>query len=532
MQRYWDLINSSQDNNEKRLTYHNKSYIANRISIFEKDTVIGSIIVLRDVTEMDKISVKLKSCEELNKELEGIIASSYDGILITDGEGKVLKINESLLRITNLTRDHFIGNKIQSLYEDGHIVYEPAESLARDSKKIITGIQKIRTGEEVMVTSTPVFDDDGNVIRIVTNARDMSEIVNLQEQLARSRELSNHLRSEFNKMLEDELRSNGMITSNPEMYKILGLARRVACSEVTFLIQGESGVGKEVLAKLIHIWSKRPGAFIKVNCGAIPQHLLESELFGYDRGAFTGANKEGKPGLFELAGEGTLFLDEVEDLPLELQGKFLQVIQDREFIRLGGTKVIKVNVRLIAASNKELRKMVVERTFREDLFYRLNVVPVTIPPLRERKEDIPLLVNYFLNKYNNKYGVEKSLAPGLLQSFMNYHWPGNIRELKNVVERLIITCSSDIISDVVNEDILVAKQNVQLRNTAGAGESAAPEPGHQSEEVFSPLKEILESVEKDILSRALKKYKNSRRIGRILGISHTAVLRKIRKYKL
>jgi len=519
-----DLINSNP-NQDKRITYRNRTFAVNSISGLADDAGDGVLILLQDVTELDEIKAELKSREKLNKELEGIIASSYDGILITDGEGNVLKINDSLLRITELAQEHFIGHKMESLYEEGHFFGQSIESLARNGKKIVTGIQKIRTGKEVMVTSTPVFDDDGNVMRMVTNARDMSEILHLQEQLAQSQELSNRLQTEFNRILEDDLRSNGMITADPAMYNILELSRRVAGSEVTVLIQGESGVGKEVLAKLIHVWSKRKGAFIKVNCGAIPKHLRESELFGYNRGAFTGANKEGKPGIFELAADGTLFLDEIEDLPLDLQVKFLQVIQDRAFIRLGGTKVIKVNVRFIAASNRELSKLVAERTFREDLFYRLNVVPVTIPPLRERGEDVSLLVDYFLNRYNNKYGVEKFLAPALLHRFRNYDWPGNIRELKNMIERLVVTCSGNLI----NSDFLESEQDIS--SLTMPRESVESEGG-QREESFSTLKEVMESVEKDVLSKALKKYRNSRQIGRILGISHTAVLKKIRKYSL
>jgi len=518
------LIHSNRDHPDQRITFASKTLAMNSISGLGDDAN-EMLILLQDVTELDKIRVELKSREQLNKELEDIIASSYDGILITDGEGKVLKINESLLRITELPQEYFIGHKMESLYEDGHFLGESIESRARSSKKIVTDLQKIRTGKNVLVTATPMLDGQGNITRMVTNARDMSEIISLQEQLAQSQELSNRLQSEFNRMLEDELRSNEMITANPAMYKILELSRRVAGSAVTVLIQGESGVGKEVLAKLIHVWSKRQGAFIKVNCGAIPQHLLESELFGYNRGAFTGANREGKPGIFELAADGTLFLDEIEDLPLDLQVKFLQVIQDRAFIRLGGTKIIKVDVRLIAASNRELSKLVAEGKFRDDLFYRLNVVPVTIPPLRERDEDIPLLVDYFLHRYNHKYGGEKFLAPALLQKLRNYGWPGNIRELKNTIERLVVTCSGNLI----NTEFLETAQNIP--SLALPCDCAQPAAG-SSEEVFSTLKEVVENVEKDMLSKALKKYKNSRQIGRMLGISHTAVLKKIKKYSL
>jgi len=518
------LIHSNRDHPDQRITFASKTLAMNSISGLGDDAN-EMLILLQDVTELDKIRVELKSREQLNKELEDIIASSYDGILITDGEGKVLKINESLLRITELPQEYFIGHKMESLYEDGHFLGESIESRARSSKKIVTDLQKIRTGKNVLVTATPMLDGQGNITRMVTNARDMSEIISLQEQLAQSQELSNRLQSEFNRMLEDELRSNEMITANPAMYKILELSRRIAGSAVTVLIQGESGVGKEVLAKLIHVWSKRQGAFIKVNCGAIPQHLLESELFGYNRGAFTGANREGKPGIFELAADGTLFLDEIEDLPLDLQVKFLQVIQDRAFIRLGGTKIIKVDVRLIAASNRELSKLVAEGKFRDDLFYRLNVVPVTIPPLRERDEDIPLLVDYFLHRYNHKYGGEKFLAPALLQKLRNYGWPGNIRELKNTIERLVVTCSGNLI----NTEFLETAQNIP--SLALPCDCAQPAAG-SSEEVFSTLKEVVENVEKDMLSKALKKYKNSRQIGRMLGISHTAVLKKIKKYSL
>jgi len=519
------FLDSRKNNPSERFSCRNRLLAPRAVTGLGSGFEENTLILLQDVTELDHIRAELKSREKLNEELEDIIASSYDGILITDGEGNVLKINDALLRITELPPENFIGHKMESLYEEGHFFGQSIESLARKGKRITTGIQKIRTGKEVMVTSTPVFDDDGNILKMVTNARDMSEILSLQEQLASSRELSSHLQTEVNRMLEDELRTQGMITTSPVMYKILELSRRVANSEATVLIQGESGVGKEVLAKLIHVWSKRQGAFIKVNCGAIPKHLLESELFGYNRGAFTGANKEGKPGIFELAADGTLFLDEIEDLPLNLQVKFLQVIQDRSFLRLGGTKLISVNLRFIAASNRDLSRLVAERTFREDLFYRLNVVPVTIPPLRERVEDIPLLVDYFLNQYNSKYGGEKFLAPALLKKFEMYDWPGNIRELKNYIERLVITCSGNLI----NMDFPETKQNI---SSFAQPIDLAEARKDGKDEACSTLKEVLESVEKDMLSKALKTYKNSRKIGRMLGISHTAVLKKIKKYSL
>lgn len=520
-----DIINTGLSEYGKRFYFKDKTFVVNRTPILDNGTVVGAVTVFQDITELEEISTELESFKKINKELEGIIASSYDGIIITDGEGYVMKINQALLRVTDLSRDYFLGKKIDSLYEDGLFSFEPVAKRARVGKKIITGIQKINTGKEVMVTSTPVFDDDGQVIRVVTNVRDMSDIINLQEQLAQSRELSNHLRSEFNKLLEDELRSHELITCNPEMFRIVELTRRVADSGVTVLLQGESGVGKEVFAKLVHVWSKRKGAFIKVNCSALPGHLLESEFFGYSKGAFTGANNEGKPGLFELADEGTLFLDEIEDLPLELQGKFLRVLQDGEFMRLGGTKVIQVNVRLIAASNKDLAQMVEEHKFRQDLYYRLNVVPIVIPPLRARTEDIPLLIEYFLKQLNEKYSTGKTISPQLLKRFMDYEWPGNVRELKNILERLVLTSSHDVLGEYSFEGSkhrVVDKAELVSDN----------KPVFEGEdEPIPPLKEALEQTEREILFKALRKYRNLRRIGQVLGISHTAVLRKLKKYQ-
>jgi len=245
---------------------------------------------------------------------------------------------------------------------------------------------------------------------------------------------------------------------------------------------------------------------------------LESELFGYTQGAFTGAKKEGKPGLFELADEGTLFLDEIEDLPLNLQGKFLRVLQDQEFRRIGGTKVIKVNARIIAASNQDLKDMIEEKKFRKDLFYRLNVVPIHIPPLRERREDIPLLTEYFLNKFNSKYKLSRTLSPHLLQDFYAYAWPGNIRELINTLERIVITSQEEVVSE----------NPISSTNTA----SALHEKEVEEPENFTSLKEALAVSEKKILVKTLEKHKSARLAGKVLGISHTAVLKKIKKHGL
>ncbi len=520
------VINTGQIQYGKKFYHKDKIFMVNRTPLLNEGNIIGAVTILQDITELEDVLTELESFKQINMELEGIIASSHDGIIITDGDGNIMKFNKALLRVTNLPRECFLGKKIDCLQEEGHFSYVPVAKRARLEKKNVTDLQRINTGKEVMVTSTPVIDDAGKVIRVVTNVKDMSEIVKLQEQLNQSLEVSGHLRTEFNKLLEEQLRSNELITRNHKMLKIVELIKRVADSGATVMLQGESGVGKEVFAKLIHSWSDRKGAFLKVNCSALPGHLLESEIFGYSKGAFTGANNSGKPGLFELADEGTLFLDEIEDLPLELQGKFLRVLQDGEFFRLGGTNVIKVNVRIIAASNKDIKSMVDENKFRQDLYYRLNVVPITIPPLRERLEDIPLLTEYFLAQLNEQYNMKKVITPQMLRRFISYQWPGNVRELRNLLERLVLISSSDVISE---HEFTESKQsNIELNQITNVDRLNFQDV----DEEIPLLREALEEKEKELILRAFEKCKNLRRTGEMLGISHTAVLRKLKKYRV
>ena len=534
--KMFEVMNSGQGHYGKRFCFRDKTFVVNQTPIVDSfNVIIGAVAVFQDVTDLEEISKELESFKKINKELETIIESSYDGIIITDGEGNVTKINQSLLRVTDLTEDFFIGKNTDDLYGQGVFSYEAVAKRARVAKNTLTGLQIIETGKEVMVTSTPILDDEGRVTRVVTNVRDMSDIVNLQEQLAKSMELSNHLSTEFNKILEEDLRLNELISRNPIMYQLLELTRRVAGSDVTVLIQGESGVGKEVFAKLVHVWSKRKGAYIKLNCSTLPSHILESELFGYTKGAFTGANVEGKPGFFERADGGTLFLDEVEDLPLELQGKFLRVLQDGEFTRLGGTKVIKVDARLIAASNKDLTQMVADGKFRQDLYYRLLVVPIVIPPLSERKEDIPLLIEFFLTKFNAKYRTNKMLTPKLIKKLMENNWPGNVRELKNVLERIVLTSSDELISKVtfIESKEVLTQETDETDKTDQTNEAKDfKQLETEQEEAVLLLKPAVEKIERELLSKAIQKCKNSRLIGQMLGISHTSVLKKLKKYNL
>ncbi|MBM7615886.1 sigma-54 interaction domain-containing protein [Alkaliphilus hydrothermalis] len=301
------------------------------------------------------------------------------------------------------------------------------------------------------------------------------------------------------------------------MGEVLHTASNVASVISTVLILGESGVGKEVVAKLIHKLSKRNDkALISINCGAIPENLIESELFGYETGAFTGAQRKGKAGLIELAHEGTLFLDEVGELPLNLQVKLLRVIQEKKLMRLGGLSETEVDVRIIAATNKNLFKMVQEGKFRSDLYYRLNVVPIEIPPLRKRRADIIPLCYYFIEKYNRKYRCNKELTPEVEDIFKRYSWPGNVRELENVIERLVVTTQMDEI-DEKNLPLFFIEDNQSVYERVKL-------------EGIIPLKEAFEALERKLIERAYKKYKNTYEMAEALGVNQSTVVRKIHKY--
>jgi len=317
--------------------------------------------------------------------------------------------------------------------------------MALNSGEIASRLHHGKNGKTVLLTATPIFRD-GAVYRIVINNRDITELKQLESKLSQAENRANKYRRELEDLRGVDQADAGLIYQSDQMRRLVEFVRHVAQVDSTILIQGESGVGKELFSRLIHRNSRRNDeAFIKIDCGAIPESLLESELFGYEKGAFTGANQEGKPGLIELAHGGTLFFDEVGEMPLSLQVKLLRVLQDREIQRLGGKKSIPIDIRVITATNRDLETMVREHQFREDLFYRLNVVPMKIPPLRERREDVEPLIFSLLDEFNRKYGLKKQIVPEAMEIMGAYPWPGNVRELKNIVERIVVTSIREII---------------------------------------------------------------------------------------
>lgn len=466
--------------------------------------------------------------------LTAVLESSFDGIFITDGEAKTLWCNHSYEVISGLSAQDVLGVSMEKLVANG-IVSESATVKALQQGHAVTLNQRFTSGKRAVVTSTPIFDQDGQVCMVVTNVRDISELTILQESLDYQRQLAARYEREIAVVREQIHHTPQFVAEDPSTLNLLRIVGRAASLDTVVLILGETGAGKERIASYIHQCSPRASkSFIRVNCGAIPENLAESELFGYERGAFTGASREGKPGLFEIASEGTIFLDEVGELSLPTQTKLLRVLQEHELTRVGGSKPIKVDVQVIAATNRDLAKCVREGTFREDLFYRLSVFPVWVPPLRERKLDIPKLAMGAIQELNQTYEHKKTISPGAEAALLQYAWPGNVRELRNVMERAFIMSDGE---EILAEDLSIVDNGTLQRppviSPAYGSTSAPPLSG----EVTSPsleggsFQEQVERFEAQLLAKALEAEESMRAAARRLQMDPATFLRRKKKYE-
>lgn len=450
------------------------------------------------------------SYNDLMNEFNAILDSSDDGIHITDGNGVTLRFNKSCERIDGVKADYVIGKNMEELVAEGIYSESVALAVIRE-KRQISMLQRVK-GKEVIATGTPIFKD-GAPYRIVINSRDITELSTLKKNLKESKLINEKYKNELQILsTKDRAANNNIIYNSEKMNRIIDLTLRVAKVDSTVLIEGESGVGKGLLSYFLHKNSLRCNQpFIKINCGAIHENLLESELFGYEKGSFTGANKEGKIGLIQLADEGTLFLDEIGELPLNLQVKLLNVIQNKEITKVGGSTVIPVDIRIIAATNRNLLEMVKNQEFREDLYYRLNVIPITIPPLRERKEDLPLLINHFLNKFNEKYNFNKKMCPKAMKLLLNYNWPGNIREVENLIERLLVTSNGDLIDnyDIIDHPIFKTLNSIAFDSYKDKN-----------------YKTIIEEFDRKLLLEVMENCTSTAEMSEILGIDCSTIRKK------
>ncbi|MCG8401124.1 MAG: sigma 54-interacting transcriptional regulator [Firmicutes bacterium] len=493
------------------------TYLTNRTPIIENGRVVGAIGVFQDISEFEFISEELNTVKQLNKELEAIIESSYDGIIITDHDGKIIRANRANERITGVSRRELQEMAIRDLVNRGVFTNSMVESVVAKGEAV-TISEQTAGQNHLLLTGSPVVNQQGEIARVVINIRDMKDLNNLKNRLEESLALSERYHDELTQLRSKFMAQEGVVIKSAGMKAVMNVALRLARVDSTALLLGESGVGKEVVAKAIHRQSKRSkGPFITVNCGAIPENLLESELFGYDKGAFTGASSEGKPGMFELADKGTLFLDEVGDLPPSFQVKLLRAIQEKEITRVGGVRPLSVNVRIIAATNKRLKELVQQGKFREDLYFRLNVVPIRIPPLRERKDDIIPLVYLFKKQFEKTYELDKEFSPSTYQTLQNHSWPGNVREIKNVVERLLVTAPGRLVD--ISE--IPGDTTPQSR----------PAPSGVSVSGIIPLKKAQIELERQLIGAALKELGSTHKAAKALHVDQSTIVRKMNRIR-
>lgn len=464
-----------------------------------------------------------KNIEIEQKYFLNILNSLDDAIYIADKTGKTLWMNETNKKIFENNKSRMIGKSVDELENEG--LFNPSiikKVIA--TEKTITKVQTLLNGEKYMTTGHLILSDNGEIKYVVAHGRNMNKIASSapQLELGEINSLLQRYIQEFRKLNQHELlNKNGhtFVGQGRSFVRLSEIIETVASVDTTVLITGETGVGKNVVAQQIHkLCERHDKPFIHVNCASIPDALIESELFGYVRGAFTGANSGGKVGLIQLAESGTLFLDEIGELSLHLQSKLLELLQNKTYKPVGALQTKKANIRIIAATNRDLEKMTDEGTFCMDLFYRLNVLPITILPLRERKEDIFPLLQFYLNTFNTQHNKNRFFTMKAIETLQNYAWPGNVRELENFVEQLVIMAKQDEIS--------LSDLPERFRKTDAENKDL-----HFHLE-GDTLPEILENVEREVIKEAYKQHKTTRKTAKSLGIPQSTFMRRLKKYGL
>ncbi|MCA1927472.1 MAG: sigma 54-interacting transcriptional regulator [Calditerrivibrio sp.] len=444
----------------------------------------------------------MEDISNIEKDILNLILDNiYNGVYLADGEGRTIYVNKTFEEMSGIPLRDLKDKKLYDLVYKYKYFTGSATLIVLQTKKHATATYRTITNKNFLVKGKPIFDNNGNIKYVVNTIWDLTNII-YNDSI------------DLDTVKNFKLPANNLISSNKRMNDVIDMAIKIAPTDCTTLIMGETGSGKSLLAEIIHNLSPRKNfPFIKINCAAIPESLIESELFGYESGAFTGASIKGKKGLIEMANNGTLFLDEISELPYHLQSKILFFLQDKEFIKVGGQKPTKSNVRIISASNKDLYKLTKEGKFRDDLFYRLNVVTLHIPSLKERHEDIPLLTKHFLEKFNIKYNFNKTISEEVIDLFIKKNWEGNIRELENTIERIVLLSKTEYIQ---LEDIKRLNIDNILHNIKNTGK----------------LQDILNDVERQILQTEKISGKTTREIAKTLGISQSKVVRLLQKHNI
>ncbi len=499
------------------------NFVLNISLVEQGKRIAGAYCSLQEMQQLERAARKLESHKRLIEQLETIFKTSVDGIVVYDGKGNFVRMNKAAAKLNGWKLKDVRGKNVADLLNEGWFDRSVTLEVLKTKRQFSMLQYVTKTKRHLLITGTPAFDEDGNISMVILNDRDITQLNALKEQLEEARLISAKYKDELSEMSLADFHEQQIIAESNEMRQTLRVALKLAKLDASnILLLGDSGTGKGVLAKFIHQNSRRQKKpFIQINCAALPENLLEAELFGYEKGAFTGAREEGKAGLFELAQEGTLFLDEIGDLPFSVQAKLLKYLDDSVIQRLGGTKPISINCAVIAATNRDLDALAKSGKFRLDLYYRLNSFIIKIPPLRDRPGDLLELVKYFLDKYNKEYGQARRLSPNALEKLQNHSYPGNVRELKNVIKRAVALSDKDIL-------------DAEFFNSLGIDEKEPPNPVSSGEKKKNTrnIKGQLVSLEKQILQEAFARFKTTRKVAEYLQTSQSSIMRKVKKYDL
>ena len=492
------------------------------VSLVRSETDIeGAVCLIHKLEEVEAAAWLLPNIKEMNLQFQAVLDHSYYGIYILDGQGTVLKVNDVAADLIGLKKEAVVGINIRDLVKKGVIEKSLTPSILKTKKPLTRPLYVKKSNKYIMATGMPILDESGNVLFVVVIEHDMTIVKELRKQLEQAKQVAETIKNELSDRNLLELKNSEIIADAPAMKQVLTILLKLAKLDASnILITGESGTGKGLLAKFVHsngIRKKQP--FISINCATLPEMLLEAELFGYEKGAFTGASDSGKAGLFELANKGTIFLDEIGDLPFSVQAKVLKCLDDGEIRRLGGTEAIKVNCIVIAATNHDLEELVRKKKFRQDLYFRLNIFPLEIPPLRDRREDIHEMSMFYLRKYNAIYKQNKRFSETCLEELQTYDFPGNVRELKNIIKNAV-----------------VIKEDDELVKIIPAGRNKL-KPEERSSTSIKPkgvrgINEELFEFEHKKLEKALHKFESTRDLADYLRISQSTVVRKLKKHGL
>lgn len=477
------------------------------------------LCVIEDRTELEEISHRMHNYQELNNELNAIIASSDDGLWVCDADGKVLRINAASERLNMIQAEDVLGRSMYDLQAEGFIDRSVTLKVLKTRRRQNI-LQRTRSGKKLILTGNPVFNEAGEMIRVVVNERDITDLDALTRKLKEQVAIRDKMRHQMLEMQLEEITAKSLIARSPVMVKVIQQALKLSQVKTTALIFGASGTGKGIIAKLIHKHSDRAdNPMITINCGAIPENLVETELFGYQKGAFTGADQKGKAGHLELAHKGTLFLDEIAELPLSSQVKLLRFLENGRVARVGGTTSRTVDVRILCATHQDLDQLAGEGKFRRDLYYRLHVIPICIPPLRERKECIWPLIQHYIAHFGQQMGNQHKthVSREAMDTLMAYPFPGNVRELINLCERLVVMTEG---REITSEDLPDS-----VTSTVARSKDSPAGNLHQGE----TLAQMLAVVERRILLDAQKRYGSQARIAQALGVNQSTIARKLKK---